>query len=648
MRDENPISYFCAMARGRGGAAIGRYRVQNFSIEIIFDIYIYIYSSTPFEAIDLMLKRLLLLLLLCSSCWFTYGSFHDSMSLRSPRTETVEPEICKPSDTTTEETLWIAVPAWNQTRLLEKCLDSIASQINTGFANIHVVVFEDYSNDMFTDEQKQKYDSKLEITYLSNNGPVQHGSAYGKWELFEYIRSVAKPFEYTMIVDGDDTLADIDTISYIYKRLKESKAWFAWGRHNGKYSEQCRSLRWGVMTSKKNIRNAVWSFCHPRMFQSHLLQSLTVNDFQRDNGEWLQKATDRPFIFKFMEIAGQDRIQYIGDQKALYNYTFDSRNGLKVFKKEIIQGDKDLVNHRSPAQRSNDVIHVISCVFDRQNTQKFLSKFSKTILPKDHVLKIHICNNSPERQNELMNIAKDVERESKAVNLSLTIDIVDMGGNHGGFSRFLLAKQLVQTEFIEYFIMVDDDQYVRPGTIANIYNKREPQMYKTWFGKTWLKNDRDYWTAYPRIISRPSIRALFRWDITHYQYGGTGMSIIDANIFLYKQLYELDEKYQFLEDIWLSHIVNIQGWQIARLFLFFDEEFISSVNGQYVNLKQIKNDFFTKINYFQCGTGAKVSREIETLRVREVVVHHIMLIGLLTYGVLYWKKRYYSKILKKN
>lgn len=597
-----------------------------------------------------MLPHLLLLLLLSSTCWSSSDTIprrRNSMNLRSNQTDSSELEICKSSDTT-EETLWIAVPAWNKTRLLEKCLDSIASQVNTGFGNIHIVVFEDYSIDMLTDEQKQKYRNKLQITYLANKGPEKHGSSYGKWKIFEYIRSVAHPHEYTLIIDGDDTLADVDTISYIYKRLKESKAWFAWGRHNGKYSEQCQSLRWNMMSLNKSIRNAIWSFCHPRMFQSHLLQSLSMSDFQRDNGEWLQKATDRPFIFKFMEMAGRDRIEYIGDQRALYNYTFDSRNGLKVFKKEVIQGDKDLINHRPAAPRSKDVIHVISCIYNRQNTPQFLQKFSETVLPKDHELIIHICNNSPERQNELLDIAKNVERETNALTISLKVNVVDMGGNHGGFSRFLLAKQVMQREFVEYVIMVDDDQYVRPGSIAYIYSKRQPQTYKAWFGKTWRTGDRDYWTAYPSITSRPFSRASFRWDVTRYQYGGTGMSIIDANIFLYKELYELDEKYKFLEDMWLSHIVNIQRWKIIRLFLFFGEERESSIAGQYVNLKEIKNEFFAKVNYFQCGTGKEVLKCNDERWRKEVCLWYLITFFVLVFGIQKYKKRYRPDGFKKK
>ncbi|GFH62010.1 hypothetical protein CTEN210_18486 [Chaetoceros tenuissimus] len=586
--------------------------------------------------------------------YVSHGIPHTSMNLRANQNLLLhkkEPDICKPSNAT-DETLWIAMPAWNETNALKTCIESISAQVNTGFQNIHIVVFEDYSVDMLTKSQKDAFekDPKLQFSFLSNEGPEKHGSAYGKWKLFEYIREHAKPYEYTLIVDGDDQVAHIDTIGYIYKRLKESKAWFAWGRHNGKYSEQCKPLQWPKMrlSSSKSIRNAIWSFCHPRMFRSHLLHSLSMSEFQRDNGEWLQKATDRPFIFKFMEMAGQDRIEYIGDQRALYNYTFDSRNGLKVFKKEVIQGDKELVNHRPSAPRPKDVIHVISCVYDRQNTKEFFEKLASSVLPKNHEMKIHICNNNAGRQKELTRTAAEVSQKAKDPN-KLSIDIVDMKKNHGGYSRFLLAKQLMEKEFLEYVIMIDDDQYVHPDTIADIYSKREPQTYKAWFGKTWRKHDRDYWSAFPSIISRPWIRSFLRWDVTRYQYGGTGMSIIDANIFLFKLLYDLDEKYGRLEDMWLSHIVNIQGWKISRLFLYFDEYAKEADSGQYPTLKELKNEFFAKVNYFQCGTGNKVSDITEGIWAKQVYALYFILLVLFLFGSRHCsKKRHRFKGLKKN
>ena len=61
---------------------------------------------------------------------------------------------------------------------------------------------------MLTKSQKEtlQKDPKLQFTFLSNEGPEKHGSAYGKWKLFEYIRDNAKQHEYTLIVDGDDQI----------------------------------------------------------------------------------------------------------------------------------------------------------------------------------------------------------------------------------------------------------------------------------------------------------------------------------------------------------------------------------------------------------------------------------------------------------
>lgn len=51
---------------------------------------------------------------------------------------------------------------------------------------------------MLTKSQKEtlQNDPKLQFTFLSNEGPEKHGSAYGKWKLFEYIRDNAKQHEY--------------------------------------------------------------------------------------------------------------------------------------------------------------------------------------------------------------------------------------------------------------------------------------------------------------------------------------------------------------------------------------------------------------------------------------------------------------------
>tara|TARA_B110000091_G_C13767864_1_gene455250 strand:- start:1006 stop:1308 length:303 start_codon:yes stop_codon:yes gene_type:complete len=69
-----------------------------------------------------------------------------------------------------------------------------------------------------------------------------------------------------------------------------------------------------------------WPVCHPRIFKSHLLHELTEADFKNGRSEWLQKATDRPFMFNFLERSGDARSQFMKERK-IYNYTWTKNNG---------------------------------------------------------------------------------------------------------------------------------------------------------------------------------------------------------------------------------------------------------------------------------------------------------------------------------
>ncbi|GFH46270.1 hypothetical protein CTEN210_02744 [Chaetoceros tenuissimus] len=494
-------------------------------------------------------------------------------------------DVCAPSSTTTNETLWIAIPSWRDAQAMENSLDSISSQVNTGFQNIHVVLF-----DSVQDAQKRKYeqDPKLQITYVENNDDVSKDiqeSSYRLWKVLNHIQTVAGPNEYTLTLNENDTFANNEAIKYMYDRLKKTKAWFAWSNtilHS--------SLLARVQQVWTTITEPIWSPFYTRVIEAHLLQHLTMDDFH-SNGKWMQLSETNELITKkFIQISGASRQQFLDKIETNQTHTKPSTSSSLLEK---------------------EVIHVVACIYKRNNSQQFFSKFTATELPQDHVLKIHICNNSPDRQEELTSTAENVWKTENVDESRMSIDIVDMNGNHGGFARFLLAREIMQKEHVDYIIMVDDDQYVRPNTLLEVYNLREPQSYKTWFGKTWLQNESSYWKPFPKMTSQPQIRAGLELEISKYQYGGTGMSIIDASVFTIQELFELEERYKFLEDMWLSHVVLKRGWDISRLFVFFDSNREASASGQFNNLKEIKNEFFAKLKYFQCGNGKSLSQRLE-------------------------------------
>lgn len=123
--------------------------------------------------------------------------------------------------------------------------------------------------------------------------------------------------------------------------------------------------------------------------------------------------------------------------------------------------------------------HVLACVHTRPNTQEFLMKLLESDVAGK--LYIHICNNNAKRQAELESLASTVVKQQQQQQQHpsggvANIEIVDMGGNVGGFGRFILARQLMERMpgAADYVIMLDDDQYVRNTTISEVYAAREP------------------------------------------------------------------------------------------------------------------------------------------------------------------------------
>ena len=502
------------------------------------------------------------------------------------------------------ETLWIAMPTWNNIVDLHHALGSVIAQETSGFDTVHVVVFEDNSLNMLSVQQKNNYREVMDVTFLRSpmeEGPTtkpNQGAAYGKWALFQWIRRRALPHEYVFVLDGDDTLSTTDALQYLSRTLFREQPWFAWGRINGKYSEQCGPL----VLSHNSVRKSNWSFCHPRIFLSHLLDYLKAEDFQRNNGEWLQKATDRPFIFKFIEMAGPERILFL-HERPIYNYTMTSLNGLHIYSKEVIHGDKELINNRPPVSKLPESIFVITCVYDSRNDPYlFLKRLKESKLDPHTVLHIHICNNKHSMQAELEDIASRLNNEQE----SHHIKIHDMSETKNGFSRFILARKIMNVEFVSYVVMINDDQYVLKNTIASIYRRREPRMYKTLHGKSWDHSvDRSKLRFFKRnTLSDPDPTRQMRSHLTNsnsWQYGEAGMSIIDASIFKSHELFQLGTMVYYLDDMWLSYLVTLSGWPIQRLF---DQPVNTTqhlwTSNQTTQHVSIKEEFFKRLECFSC------------------------------------------------
>ena len=470
--------------------------------------------------------------------------------------------------------LWIAMTSWNDVDGLQAALLSIEGQ-QRSFDGIHIVVYEDRGDAMTTDEWRSGWQSRFahpstgtHVEFLPTSESKQ-GAAFGKFAAFEHIRIKAQPHDYVMVMDGDDELPDATVLLDIRAKLAESKPWFAWGKIQGHNQDQCGDVPDHVRYDNLRSIKGKFPFCHPRMFVAAMLHTLQAEDFQRsDKTTWLVKATDRSFIYPFLELAGSSRTLFMGD-RPLYTYKFGTHNGLKIYDESIIAGDRELTMSRAPRKPLPNIIHVVACTYDRSNTRHFLQKLLESDTGED-VMQVHICNNMASAQ---------ARREQLAVELSAssphTIS-VHPTENLRGFSRFILAKEVMRKVYVDYIIMVDDDQYMKPTTIAEIYASRAPKTYKSWYGKNWNRGVQSkYWgnKIQPDMMAlrvATSAGEIVSPEVKTWEYGGIGGSIVDASVFQTEELMNVDEKYMFVEDMWLSNVVHSLGWKLERLFVSFE------------------------------------------------------------------------------
>merc|ERR1712086_512450 len=87
------------------------------------------------------------------------------------------------------------------------------------------------------------------------------------------------------------------------------------------------------------------------------------------------------------------------------------------------------------------------------------------------------------------------------------------------------------------------------------------------------------------------------FDENYLNYGGTGFMIINTECFLMDEFYQLNEKFKFIEDLWMSYfIINKLGYKLQNgrelkgKVKIIQGENISSI-AQVNLLKPLKDEF---------------------------------------------------------
>jgi glycosyltransferase involved in cell wall biosynthesis len=166
-------------------------------------------------------------------------------------------------------------------------------------------------------------------------------------------RSLADSDAIVMIVDGDDTLVNDNTIFSSFNSLYDGSTDFTYGSCwsvvdnipliSQPYPDSVRKNR----TYRRHHFNWILPYTHLRTFRSGLINNIPDSAFQDDSGAWYRAGGDGSTFYNLIEAADPDRVRCL--QEIVYNYNDASpNNDYKVNGEEQNRNARHIVSRRQP------------------------------------------------------------------------------------------------------------------------------------------------------------------------------------------------------------------------------------------------------------------------------------------------------------
>lgn len=176
----------------------------------------------------------------------------------------------------------------------------------------------------------------------------------------------------------------------------------------------------------------------------------------------------------------------------------------------------------------------------RQNIKKILESLSKQTYKKFNV---HISNGDIPKHDRLVQTASYFVNE-----FNMNIMVRPDGNDLFAFRRLIVAKELAEAGS-DIIMFIDDDIDIPSDYVEMCLSQYEPKTYGSGFAWSIYNKGADYY------------KDRTRQDSNDYKihYCGTGVSVIDAKIFLNKELTDLKKMPRGalkIEDLWLSFIAQ--------------------------------------------------------------------------------------------
>mgnify|MGYP002784416858 CR=1 FL=1 len=209
---------------------------------------------------------------------------------------------------------------------------------------------------------------------------------------------------------------------------------------------------------------------------------------------------------------------------------------------------------------------IIMCTWKR--IEKLEKTFEMLTAQTNQDFTFHIWNNNADISEEVSSIVRKQ---------NITTNVHHSFKNIGGLGRFKMAKTL--THVVDKVIFIDDDQIFDKNMVEIFLNSYDVNSIKSRWA--WKFKTNSYKSRYK--ISDGNVNV---------HYCGTGGMIVPSWLFTKPEVFQIPEKYQFIEDLWLCFVANhIYKMQLVSIA---DSGFIRQIEDgldQYPSLFELKDEF---------------------------------------------------------
>jgi len=160
---------------------------------------------------------------------------------------------------------------------------------------------------------------------------------------------------------------------------------------------------------------------------------------------------------------------------------------------------------------------------------------------------IHISNANLDKSPQI-----DQTVQKLAEHYGLKIKVTHDGNDYSCFRRFFIGREYAQKGY-DAVMFLDDDINIPPDYVKRFVDAYEPQKYLSAYTWTFQENGDNYYTKRKRVYDNGD----------NIKYGGAGVSMVDASVFLNDGLINAPEHAYQIDDLWMSYYCDhVLGWDI--------------------------------------------------------------------------------------